>query len=84
MLNAVQGIVREVNRKSGIVVLEVASGDYTVIEVPHCDLEAGDLLYGDFSSIGSKIMRNETKEELLHVYIQEIHVSLDRAKELLL
>jgi phenylpyruvate tautomerase PptA (4-oxalocrotonate tautomerase family) len=77
-----QGIVRAVNRKTGIVVLEVTSRDYIVIEVPHCDFEFGDLITGEFDSVGSKIIRNDTKEELIHVYIQEVHTTPERAKQL--
>jgi hypothetical protein len=77
-----QGIVRAANRKTGIVALEVASGDYIIIKVPHCDLETGDLITGEFDSVGSKIIRNDTKEELINVYIQEVHTTPERAKQL--
>ncbi|MHA2219976.1 MAG: hypothetical protein ACXACY_29140 [Candidatus Hodarchaeales archaeon] len=37
---------------------------------------------GEFDSVGSKIIRNDTKEELINVYIQEVHTTPERAKQL--
>jgi hypothetical protein len=74
-----RGTVRIVNKDEGLAALEVSSGEYTIIEVPHVGLEIGDLVSGDFDSVGSTILKNDTKDELLHVFIQAVNVTLEQS-----
>jgi hypothetical protein len=78
-----QARVRIANRDKGMVALEDKSDKYIIIEVPHWGFELDDLVSGELDSVGSKILRNDTKEELIHVYIKEINATLERAQQLL-
>jgi hypothetical protein len=78
-----KGTVLIVNKDKGLIALQDASGEYTIVEVPHVGLEVGDMVSGEFNSEGSTILRNDTKDELLHVFIQEVNVTLEHVVEVL-
>lgn len=80
--DVIRGTVRKVNSMTGRAAVIVESGNYVIIEVPHIEFEPGDILSGDLHSVGSKIVRNDTKEELLHIYVQETDVTPERAERL--
>lgn len=80
--DVIRGTVRKVNSKTGKAAIIVESGNYVIIDVPHPELEPGDIVSGDLHSVGSKIVRNDTKEELLHIYVQETDVTPERAEQL--
>jgi hypothetical protein len=80
--DVIRSTVRKVNSKTGKAAVIVESGNYVIIEVPHIVFEPGDIISGDLHSVGAKIVRNDTREELLHVYVQEIDVTPERAEQL--
>lgn len=81
--NVIRGTVRNVNKKTRKAAIELEAGNYVIIELPHVALEPDDMLSGELLSVGSTIVRNDTTEELLHVYVQEVNVTFERAEQLL-
>jgi hypothetical protein len=78
------GIVKKINHDKRLVMLEDDFGEYAVFELQgKCHIEPGDEISGDFHSPGEKILRNESKEEMISVHVQEAHIPFQRAEQML-
>jgi hypothetical protein len=52
------------------------SGGITVVENPSgCDVQVGDVIRGNFETLGGESMYNETQLEEMDVFVQDFHCS---------
>ena len=69
------------NARRGMVAAETKDGEYVIFQLLESyDLELGDQIrHNDFYSMGGEIYLNLTKDERMHVYVQNVCESLDQA-----
>lgn len=76
-----QGTVSFSNKAVGLFAVLIAYNDYCVIEMPETgDVGIGDVISGNFDSLGDKTLKNLTKNEIMSVYIQSIHATSYNAR----
>lgn len=77
-----KGIVRMLNRQSGMAAARTESGDYAVFAVAAAgQVEPGDVLWGELEARGGETLRNVTKGFEIAVYLHGT-ADLLRAKQL--
>lgn len=77
-----QGTVRLINADDGLVAVETEHGEYTVFGLMGNDeLGVGDVLSGPLEALDEQRLTNETRGGTLLVYIEDIELSLEAARQ---
>ena len=78
-----EGIVKLVNEDTGFFVVETDNG-FSVFETADlADIEQGDVIVGHLDSTACERVMNDSKQEVLDVYVRDIVTSLAAAEALL-
>lgn len=76
--------VELISRINGFIAARTEHGEFIVLELlGGYDVENGNMISGNLTSLGSETLYNETKREHIKVFVQDIHASIERAKQLL-
>jgi hypothetical protein len=78
-----QGIVRGINPTTGMAALQTEDGEFTVFECLGGSVDREDLIVGNLNSLGSNEWVNETRRQRLSVYVQDIHASVEVARQMM-
>ncbi len=62
--------VESINQRNGLIAVKTESGFYTVVERISGYLDVGDVLFGDLSSPGPELLRNQSKDDDVAVFVQ--------------
>ena len=77
-----QATVVLINQQRGMVAAKTEDGEFSIFELLcSYDVEVGDIIScADFTSMGSEVYRNVTKNESMSIYVQNICGGLEQAK----
>ena len=80
-----KGIVKMINRKRGMIAVEVDANDFTVIEILEMsyDVEIGDVISGNLDSHAGGTLINLSKNEKMDVFIQGTNCTSQNAENLM-
>lgn len=77
-----QGVVRLINSEDGLAAVETEHGEYTVFGLMgDYELHVGDVVSGPLEALGEQRIGNETQDVSMLVYIEDIELSADAARE---
>lgn len=77
-----QGVIRLINTADALAAVETERGGYTVLGLmEECDVSVGDVLSGPLEALDQQTVLNETKGVTMQVYIEDIELTLETARE---
>ena len=76
-----RGTVIAFNPKRSLGAVKIHGGDYCYMEFLGSEPEPGDVLMGNFESLGGKTVFNETRQINMEVFIEDYHMPRDLALE---
>ena len=72
------------NPTRGLFAIEDEHGEFTIAELLSAtDIELGDVLEGDLHSLGSETFAKVRSKNSVRVFVEDIHASAARAREML-
>lgn len=79
-----KGKVIDINRKKGVIAVEVEDGEFSVIELlgGH-DVKMNDIISGNLEFLGGAKLYNESQKESMSVNIQSASCTKKSAKHLM-
>jgi len=80
-----QGIVKMINPKRGLIAVEIDTNDFTVMEILEmsCNVEIGDVISGNLDSHAGETVTNLSKREKMSVFIEGVNCTPLNANNLM-
>lgn len=83
-MQMLQGIVKLVNPRRGMIAVETEDGGYTVFELlGGYEIELGDVISGNLESLGREKFTNIRNRQTLDVFVEAVQATLVNARQLL-
>jgi hypothetical protein len=76
------GKITLINPKRGMAALITENDEYTSFDTRGCEIEVGDIISGDLESLGSETWTNETRGEIMEVFVEGVFDSRKTALRL--
>lgn len=77
-----QGVVRIVNEDDAVVAVETEHGEYTVFGLlGDYPVVVGDVVSGPLEALDQQLFTNETRGVSMLVYVEDVELALDAARE---